>query len=190
MNRLLLFLGNFSQFNEFHGTRHNVGMDFLKFLIDRKYQNISKERENQFSISYRVDQQILLLPKLGMNESGRALLEYQNSSILEIFIFYDEKDLKLGRLQVKFDGSGGSHNGLASVIKAIGSRFYRVRIGISCPQNDLCSYVLDKFTIEENKVIKSLYSGYLTQITEAILKGEECSKIMNYFNRKDIYEIK
>jgi PTH1 family peptidyl-tRNA hydrolase len=94
-----------------------------------------------------------------MNLSGKAVLEicsFYKIKPSEVFVVHDELDFELGRIGVKLGGGDAGHNGLKSITSAIGSGYYRVRIGISRPKNsgEVSSFVLSDFLPEEISVIE------------------------------------
>jgi PTH1 family peptidyl-tRNA hydrolase len=69
-----------------------------------------------------------------------------------MIIVYDDVALKLGRLRLRQKGSAGGHNGLKSVIAALGTdEVPRLRIGVRTEEEiqDLVEFVLDPFTKSE-----------------------------------------
>jgi PTH1 family peptidyl-tRNA hydrolase len=95
-----------------------------------------------------------------MNNSGRAVaaaLSYFKIAPQRMLVAYDELDLEPGRAQLKFDGGHGGHNGLRDVVSAVGSEFWRLRIGIGHPGpgrgNEVVSYVLHRPSPDEQEKI-------------------------------------
>ena len=65
----------------------------------------------------------LAKPQTFMNESGRAvkgLLERYELKPDRLIVVYDELDLPWGTLRIKPKGSAAGHNGMKSVIAALG----------------------------------------------------------------------
>jgi PTH1 family peptidyl-tRNA hydrolase len=83
------------------------------------------------------DQRVVLArPATFMNESGQAvapLLRYYDTSLDRLLVVHDEIDLDLGVLRVHHDRGSGGHNGVSSVIRSIGQRFWRLRCGVGRP---------------------------------------------------------
>ena len=47
-----------------------------------------------------------------------------------IIVIYDDIDLDVGKLRIRKKGSAGTHNGMRSIVKCLGSGdFPRVRVG-------------------------------------------------------------
>ena len=91
---------------------------------------------------------VLAKPQTMMNLSGtavRMLLERYECKAAEMIVLSDEAALPWGMLRIRERGSAGGHNGLKSVIAAIGSNeFIRVRLGVKpeYPLEDMAEYVL------------------------------------------------
>ena len=63
----------------------------------------------------------------------------------KLLIIYDEMELPLGNVRLRPRGSAGGHNGIKSIVDALGSQdFPRLRIGIGRPSgdSDAIAYVL------------------------------------------------
>ena len=65
---------------------------------------------------------------------------------------YDDLDLVLGRIRILASGGAGSHKGMRSVIRALGTeQIPRLRIGIEIENRSVSGsdFVLDRFTKSE-----------------------------------------
>ena len=71
----------------------------------------------------------------------------------QIVVVHDELEKKFGQVSVKFGGSAKGHNGLRSIIGAIGADFWRLRLGIDRPvdRDAVPDYVLSPFGIQEEQ---------------------------------------
>lgn len=123
---------------EYEMTRHNMGFlmvdclqtgwHFPRFSLDKHFQ--AEISRGQFA-----GQDILLVkPQTFMNLSGQsvqAIQQFYKLLSTQFAIVYDELDLPWGKIRVRKDGSSAGHNGIKSVIAALGSeQFYRFRIGM------------------------------------------------------------
>jgi PTH1 family peptidyl-tRNA hydrolase len=102
------------------------------------------------------DEDLLIVrPRTYMNRSGyavRAFSDFYDVPPEKMIIVYDDVALKLGRLRLRQKGSAGGHNGLKSVIAALGTdEVPRLRIGVRTDEEiqDLVEFVLDPFTKSE-----------------------------------------
>jgi len=61
----------------------------------------------------------------------------------------------VGKIRIRAEGSAGGHNGLKSIISALGSQtFPRVNVGVGekpHPDYDLADWVLSRFSAKEEK---------------------------------------
>ena len=133
-------------------TRHNVG-----FLVAEKlaaHWNMRVGTRGFFGLYGTVtlfgEKVFLLQPQTYMNDSGRsveALRRYYGIPLDRVCIVYDDIDLEEGRLRIRKSGSAGTHNGMRSVVRELGSQaFPRLRVGVGHPPQgwDLVDYVLGK----------------------------------------------
>src|SRR5262245_34322499 len=98
-----------------------------------------------------------------MNLSGPALARLCRTLRLgpeDLIIVFDDLDLPLGKVRVRMKGSAGGHNGVRSLIDALGtSDVRRVKIGIGrpAPPGERCAvvtdHVLSAFEPEEAPVV-------------------------------------
>ena len=97
-----------------------------------------------------------------MNESGNGILSLKTnklSKLDEIFVLYDELDLDLGEIKIKYAGGNAGHNGLRSISGKIGDNYWKLRIGIGHPgdKDKVTRHVLGNFNTEENKQLILLF---------------------------------
>ena len=79
----------------------------------------------------------LLKPQTFMNLSGESVAEalrYLPVEPADVVVVFDEMDIPSGRLRIRLKGGHGGHNGLRSIIEALGTQdFPRIRIGVGRP---------------------------------------------------------
>jgi PTH1 family peptidyl-tRNA hydrolase len=100
---------------------------------------------------------------------------------------HDELDLPLGRLQLKFGGGSGGHNGLKSVTERLGTPNYiRLRVGIGRPRpdfrGDIADFVLQAFAPDEAAAKTDLISRAGDAIELVHKRGLDSA--MNHLNQK------
>ena len=94
---------------------------------------------------------LLAKPLTFMNRSGdavAALARYYDIAPADLLVVVDEVDLPFGRLRARARGSGGTHNGLKSLVERLGTtEFPRLRLGVGRgdTRRDLADHVLSKF---------------------------------------------
>jgi peptidyl-tRNA hydrolase, PTH1 family len=188
---LVVGLGNPGR--DYEATRHNAGFMVVERLAG-KYEGSFKGK-GRFSaevaeIGGDAGKLVLLKPQTYMNRSGSAvaaMLGWLKVTPAELLVVVDDADLPLGQLRLRLSGGSGGHNGLSSIIDALGGskEFARLRVGIgrkAAPGQDISGHVLGKFSASERKVLDEA-------IAEAVAAVECCWKeglttAMNQFNRR------
>jgi len=104
----------------------------------------------------KLGQSKLILAKSNgyMNTSGgptAALLKFYDLPPAQLIVIHDELDIDFGQLKIKFSGGHAGHNGLRSIISAIGNDYIRLRFGIGRPpgSQDPADFVLKNFSATE-----------------------------------------
>jgi PTH1 family peptidyl-tRNA hydrolase len=101
-------------------------------------------------------------------------------------VIVDDINLELGRLRARAAGSAGGHNGLKSVIEALGTmEFARLRIGVGRgdDRRDLADHVLATFEPEERRIVAEAVSRSADAADLFVAEG--IAPVMNRFNRKE-----
>lgn len=137
--QLIVGLGNPG--DEYRGTRHNAGADFVEALAAKAGATLQSDSKF-FGLTARISidghDLRLLLPTTFMNRSGQsvsAMATFYKIDPAGILIAHDELDIPPGQARFKQDGGHGGHNGLRDIVPALGNRkdFYRLRVGIGHP---------------------------------------------------------
>ena len=171
--KLIVGLGNPGK--EYNNTRHNIGFMLLNYFPGN---NLWSEK---FEANYREEvingeKVMFIMPLTFMNLSGiavRKYVDYYKIDIDDVLIIQDDLDLPVGSYRIKYDSSSGGHNGIKSIIDALGtSKVPRLKIGISNDKNkDTKDYVLGKFSKEEIDIISKNKDLYKDIIINFIDKG-------------------
>jgi PTH1 family peptidyl-tRNA hydrolase len=138
---------------------------------------------------WRSREAIIAKPLTFMNLSGQAvvgLLQFFKIELPDLLVVVDDANLELGRLRARARGSAGGHNGLKSIIEALGgNEFARLRMGVGRGdgRRDLADHVLAKFEPSEGEVVAEEVSRAADAADLFI--AEEISPVMNRFNRKE-----
>jgi len=132
---------------------------------------------------------ILAKPETYMNLSGASVSalvkEFEIDPTQDLLVIYDELDLPLGSIRIRQRGSSAGHNGMESILGALGtSEILRIRLGIAPDRkvSDGVKYVLTPFRRAQEKVVDELLDA-AAQAVEVILKDGPAAA-MNKFNRK------
>ena len=188
--KLIVGLGNPGI--EYQFTPHNLG--FL--AIDRIAQNLGVDVRNRqcralTARTVLADQMVLLAkPETFMNLSGLAvkelLREYEAAPESDLVVIQDELDFPLGTLRIHTRRSSAGHNGIESIIGALGSQdFLRIRMGVAPERTvgDGAEYLLSPMKKKDLEVV----DGMLDTAEEAVkmILREGPAVAMNRFNRKE-----
>lgn len=97
----------------------------------------------------------LVLPTTYMNECGRAvapLVRYFGIEPTRVILLHDDIDLPFGKLRLQFSRGAGGHNGVASVVRDLGTdEVWRLKLGVGRPpgRQDPADFVLRRFAKRE-----------------------------------------
>ena len=187
--KLIVGLGNPGR--AYAGTRHNVGFEVLDLLTERhRVEWASAPRGIDALIARARPADIALVkPLTFMNLSGSAtigLLQFFKIELSDLLVIVDDVNLELGRLRARAAGSAGGHNGLKSIIAALGtSEFARLRVGVGRgdARRDLADHVLARFDPEERETVADSV-GRAADAAELFV-AQGIAPVMNRFNRKE-----
>jgi PTH1 family peptidyl-tRNA hydrolase len=167
-------------------TRHNIGFEVVD-LYREVHRSRQKGRIEGSALVYSLDDLLLVKPLTYMNDSGfavRAVLEKNRLKPSDALVVYDDLDLDLGRIRILAAGGAGSHKGMQSVIRALGTEgIPRLRIGIEIETREESGsvFVLDRFSRNE-------WSQVLPAVRRAVeaidvFRGCGIDEAMTRFNR-------
>ena len=180
--KLIVGLGNPGI--EYQFTPHNLGFLTIDRIADDLKVQIRNRQCRSLTAKVVISQEevVLAKPETFMNLSGQAVqelvakLEIQPEA--DLIVIYDELDLPMGTIRIRQRGSSAGHNGMKSIIGALGTQeFARIRIGIA----------------PEEKILKPFRKRQLKQLDEMLDTAAEAVKViltdgiavaMNRFNRK------
>jgi PTH1 family peptidyl-tRNA hydrolase len=134
---------------------------------------------------------VLLKPLTYMNLSGEAVKRAAHAlriSLEDIIVVHDDLDLSSGRLRFRQRGSDGGHQGIRSIIEAMGGNgFLRLKIGIGRPPQgmDPADYVLTPLGEPERLSFDAIFSRAAESLTVLLLEGIEVA--MSRFQGKPIH---
>jgi PTH1 family peptidyl-tRNA hydrolase len=185
---LIVGLGNPG--SEYEWTRHNVG--FL--LVDKLAADagvVVKRRECRSLVGGGViegERSKLAKPQTFMNLSGAAVACLGAKGELDdvgksLIVISDDLALPFGTIRLRARGSAGGHNGLKSIIAALGTNeFIRLRIGIQPdhPVSDAKKFVLDEFAPAERRALKEILDLSADAVRSVLRDG--IVKAMSLYN--------
>lgn len=183
--KLVVGLGNPGA--RYAATRHNVGFRVVEALAAAHAIRLHPAGDLAVGRGALAGEELWLLEPLGyMNRSGnavRTMLEEAGGEPSALLVVYDDLDLPLGQLRFKRAGGHGGHNGVRSIIEALGTDvFLRLKIGIGRPLagRDPVEYVLEPFSPEEEGVIGPAVERAREAIDAALVEGVDAA--MNRFH--------
>ena len=170
-------------------TRHNIGWRVLDLLAGQIDIPVNERRPKAvLGAGYFTNRRVVLAkPRTFMNNSGEAveyLLARFGGGPSNLLIIYDEMALLPGRIRLRAAGSDAGHNGIRSIIQAVGgTSFPRLRVGVGAPPPGVAArdYVLGKFADEEAEAI----AGAVERAAAAVrcVLEESIDAAMNRFNQ-------
>ena len=186
--RLIVGLGNPGI--EYAWTPHNLGFLVVDALAEDAGIRVSRpEAKSLVGLGQIAGREVVLAkPQTMMNLSGLAVRELVSRAECEpseMIVVCDDIAFPWGMLRVRERGTAGGHNGLKSVIGALGTtEFVRVRLGVKPEElrGDLKEYVLHQIRRDE----EDLVAEEIEQGAEAVkvILAEGTQAAMNRFNRR------
>ncbi len=165
----------------YKGTRHNAGFETVEKVAAQLGIKLRKRcfRLYRKAVSGSL---VLIEPLTYMNRSGDIAKECLKDGD-QVVVVVDQMDLPPGRIRIRHGGSSAGHNGLKSMIAAIGSDFIRVYIGIGRPAEGVSvpDHVLSRCSEEDRVLIDQAEA----RAAEAILRlydGEAFEKVAQWAN--------
>lgn len=186
---LFVFLGNPGP--RYAGTRHNAGFMVGEALSKRQGVKINRARWRALTATADVGghRVLLMLPQTLMNLSGEAVgpaAKFYRIPPERVLVFSDEMALPPGALRIREGGSAGGHNGLKSIIAALGTdRFPRIRLGVGEPPHpdyDTADWVLGSPKGKDAELLADAVSRAADAAVCYVTEGPE--RAMSKYNRK------
>lgn len=212
--KLIVGLGNPGE--KYEHTRHNFGF----MVVEKFLKDFELAKDTQWSRNERVKSDIVLIewqPKHGtlerivlakpntyMNNSGMAvslLVSFYKIAPEDIWVVYDELDLPVGSMKIRFGGAAAGHHGVESIMEQLGTdKFWRFRMGIGATHlhevsddgkphalgrtniKDAQDFVVSTFGHSEQGKVRELIKHGSDALQMALEKGIEAA--MNRYNTK------
>jgi PTH1 family peptidyl-tRNA hydrolase len=187
--KLIVGLGNPGI--EYQFTPHNLGFLAVDRIASALGVEVRSRQCRALTARAIIGGETVLLakPETFMNLSGvsvsELVAEYEANPESDLIVIQDELDFPLGTLRIHQRRSSAGHNGIESIIEALGTQdFLRIRIGVAPEHNveDGQRYLLAPFRKAELAVV----DGVLDIAEEAVkaILTEGPAAAMNRFNRK------
>jgi len=188
--KLIVGLGNPGI--EYQFTPHNIGFLAVDRIAEQCGVTIDNRHCKALTARARIGKEEILLakPETYMNLSGLSVQElsrkYEVDPQKDLIVIYDELDLPLGLIRIRERGSSAGHNGMQSIINAIGTQeILRIRLGIAPdhPVKDGSRYVLSQFKKSQLVVLDEMLDTAAQAVNVVMNEGR--GPAMNRFNRKN-----
>jgi PTH1 family peptidyl-tRNA hydrolase len=188
--KLIVGLGNPGR--EYELTPHNLGFLVVDRIASGRGIEIRNRQCRALTARMQVGDEAVLLakPETFMNLSGvsvrELVAEYDLKPESDLIVIQDELDFPLGTLRLHTRRSSAGHNGIESIIGALGTQdFLRIRMGVA-PERKLEDgqrYLLAPM----NKAALAVVDGMLDTAADAVksILTEGAAAAMNRFNRKE-----
>jgi PTH1 family peptidyl-tRNA hydrolase len=188
--KLIVGLGNPGV--EYQFTPHNLGFLVVDRIASERGVEIRNRQCRALTGRIQVgDEQVLLAkPETYMNLSGLSVrelvAEYELQPEADLIVVQDELDFPLGTLRIHTRRSSAGHNGIESIIGALGTQdFLRIRMGVAPERKveDGQSYLLSPFRKAELAVVDGMLDIAADAVKAILIEGAAAA--MNRFNRKE-----
>ncbi len=188
--KLIVGLGNPGI--EYQFTPHNLGFLVVDRIAGERGVEVRNRQCRALTARIQVGDEPVLLtkPETYMNLSGLAVrelvAEYEVKPEADLIVVQDELDFPLGTLRIHTRRSSAGHNGIESIIGALGTQdFLRIRMGVAPERKveDGERYLLSPF----RKADLAVVDGMLDTAADAVkaILTEGAAAAMNRFNRKE-----
>ena len=176
-----LIIGLVNPGKEYKNNRHNVGFIILDCFYKKHKDNFSLFKEDkklkaEISVGEINGEKIILAkPLTFMNNSGvafNAIKNFYKIKLEDILVIQDDKDLEFCKIRIKDESSAGGHNGIKSIISAIGTNeIKRYKFGVANEKLDFMQtdkFVLEDFSGEEKKKINEIMDNIIEEVLRNI----------------------
>jgi peptidyl-tRNA hydrolase, PTH1 family len=188
--KLIVGLGNPGI--EYQFTPHNLGFLVVDRIASERGVEIRNRQCRALTARIQVGDEAVLLakPETYMNLSGvsvrELVAEYEVTPESDLIVVQDELDFPLGTLRIHTRRSSAGHNGIESIIGALGTQdFLRIRIGVAPERKveDGERYLLAPFRKADLAVVDEMLDTAVEAVKAILTEGAAAA--MNRFNRKE-----
>jgi PTH1 family peptidyl-tRNA hydrolase len=187
--KLIVGLGNPGEQYQF--TPHNIGFLAIDLIAEQCKVEVRNRQCRALTARAVIgpEQVLLAKPETFMNLSGLAvrelITEYQVRPEFDLIVIQDELDFSLGTVRIHARRNSAGHNGIESIIGALGTKdFLRVRVGVA-PDHKLQdgqSYLLAPFRKAQMSAVDEALSTAVEAVNAILTEGPAAA--MNRINRK------
>ena len=174
---------------QYENTPHNLGFMTIDRLAEDCGISVTRPEQRALVGRGRIEGHdvVLAKPQAFMNLSGgpvKGLLEKYELGLEDLVVVYDELDLPWKSIRIRMRGSDAGHNGMKSIIAALGTKeFTRVRLGIHPGRPvDAAEFDLTPFRRSQQKDLEE-FVGRAAGAVRSIL-AEGAAQAMTKYNRR------
>jgi peptidyl-tRNA hydrolase, PTH1 family len=187
--KLIVGLGNPGV--EYQFTPHNLGFLVVDRIANESGVEVRNRQCRALTARVVIGSEAVLLakPETFMNLSGISVRELVSKHEVraeeDLIVIQDELDFPLGTIRLQRRRSSAGHNGIESIIGALGTQdFLRIRMGVAPDRKieDGMSYLLSPFRKAQLKVVDEMLEVAADAVKAILTEGEGAA--MNRFNRK------
>lgn len=134
-NSMIIIFGLGNPGARYQATRHNIGRVAVEAFIAAQGLSVEADKYMSARVSKGVvdgKELLVVIPEVLMNQSGevaaQAKRRFPDASLV---VVHDDISIALGEVKCSFGRGAGGHNGVQSIIDALGTnQCARVRIGV------------------------------------------------------------
>ena len=170
--KLIVGIGNPDP--EYAQTRHNVGWQFLDWLVKKH----GEKDIDGIRVQY-------LKPDTYVNKSGDAVapaMKKAKAKPADVIVVHDDLDIPFGNCKLSFEKDSAGHKGVESIMRALKTKkFWRVRIGTGVRALDKAreqsdkkrdefvhDFVLHTFTPSQREELKKVFKDCEVRVLQAL----------------------
>lgn len=191
--KLIVGLGNPGK--KYEKTLHNAGFLAVDALLSKYNLTLDKEMFHGQYVKTKIrgEEVIVVKPQTFMNLSGECIgkmCRYFKIEPEDVFVMYDDMEIRFGQLRIRGNGSSGGHNGIKSLIQHLGTQtFPRIKIGVGRPKSEksVISHVLAQFSAEQEKHLPIILEATVGAVEYFI--DEDMKTAMNMYNKMIIEDV-
>lgn len=177
-------------------NRQNIGFKVIEILANNAGIDVRIKKKKSIIGRGKIKEEdiVLLKPQTFVNLIGESVLyiaSFLRINVKDVICIHEDSTLELGDLRVDFMMAKSTHEGVASMAKALKSdRFAKVRIGIGSPEEGekMTKYLLKDFTDDENLVLIDVLNK-AESVVMALL-DHSIEEVQNKYNPEGAPKIK
>lgn len=188
MASVIVLFGLGNPGSQYRWTPHNLGFHVLDLVASRHGAVWTADTRSYVRAACKIGAKdvVLVQPQSFVNRSGKSLRDLSERYEFvadDLLVVADDIALPFGQLRLRRRGSDGGHNGLKSVIDALGTTsFARLRMGVGpVPERvDPADYVTRPLASDERRVAEMLVERAAACVADVIERGFDVA--MNLHN--------